>query len=134
LPALPCREFSSKQWTELFRSDAGSAVLAGLVNIALATLVTLSVLALSLAGYYSLVIRNLAVDAATNLATYGASSQREYLLQRLRYSVPELASFEVSEVKNSSYSAISVKFGLPGFGLSGITQGRIDVQAATERL
>ncbi len=109
-------------------------MLAGLVNIALATLVSLSVLALGMAGYYSLVIRNLAVDAATDLATYGAPSQREYLLQRLRYSVPELASLEVSEAKNSNYSAISVKFGLPGFGLSGIAQGQIDVQAATERL
>jgi len=109
-------------------------VLAGLVNIALATLVTLSVLALGMAGYYSLVIRNLAVDAATDLATYGAPSQREYLLKRLRYSVPELASLEVSETKNPHYAAISVKFGLPGFGLSGITQGQIDVQAATERL
>jgi hypothetical protein len=105
-----------------------------LVNVALATLITLSVLALGMAGYYSLVIRNLAVDAATELATYGSPSQREYLLQRLRYSVPELASLEVSEAKNSNYSAISVKFGLPGFELSGIAQGQIDVQAATERL
>ncbi len=118
----------------MFRSDSGSAVLAGLVNIALATLVSLSILALGMAGYYSLVIRNLAVDAATDLATYGSPSQREYLLQRLRYSVPELASLEVSEAKNSDYATISVKFGLPGFGLSGIAQGRIDVQTATERL
>ena len=126
--------FLSRQWTELFRSDSGSALLAGLINIALATLITLSVLALGMAGYYTLVIRDLAIDAATDLATYGAPSQRDYLLKRLRTSVPELASFEVSESKGSNYAQVSVKFGLPGLGLLGVGNGQIDVQAATERL
>lgn len=126
--------FLSRQWTELFRSDSGSALLAGLINIALATLITLSVLALGMAGYYTLVIRDLAIDAATDLATYGAPSQRDYLLKRLRTSVPELASFEVSESKGSNYAQVSVKFGLPGLGLLGVGNGQLDVQAATERL
>ena len=126
--------FLSRQWTALFRSDTGSAVLAGVINVALATLITLSVLALGMAGYYTLVIRDLAIDAATDLATYGAPSQREYLLKRLRTSLPELASFEVAESKGSTYAAISVQFGLPGLGLLGVGNGRIDVQAATERL
>lgn len=126
--------FLSRQWTELFRSDSGSALLAGLINIALATLITLSVLALGMAGYYTLVIRDLAIDAATDLATYGAPSQRDYLLKRLRTSVPELASFEVAELRGSNYAQVSVKFGLPGLGLLGTGNGQIDVQAATERL
>lgn len=118
----------------MFRSDAGSAILAGLINIALATLITLSVLALGMAGYYTLVIRNLAIDAATDLATYGAPSQQEYLLKRLRTSLPELASFEVAESKGSNYAQVSVKFGLPGLGLLGVGNGQLDVQATTERL
>ena len=126
--------YSSRRWTALFRSDSGSAVLAAVINIALATLITLSVLALAMAGYYTLVIRDLAIDAASELATYGAESQREYLLQRLRYSLPELANFEVTEFKDSNYAAIRVSFGLPGFGLIGLTDGQLSVQAATERL
>ena len=126
--------FLNRPWTELFRSESGSAVLAGLINIALATLITLSVLALGMAGYYTLVIRDLAVDAATDLATYGSPSQREYLLKRLKYSLPELASVEVAEAKNADYAAIEVRFGLPGLGMTGLSQGQINVQAATERL
>ena len=126
--------YSSRRWTALFRSDSGSAVLAAVINIALATLITLSVLALAMAGYYTLVIRDLAIDAASELATYGAESQREYLLQRLRYSLPELANFEVTEFKDSNYAAIRVSFGLPGFALVGLTDGKLSVQAATERL
>ena len=118
----------------MFRSDSGSAILAGVINIALATLITLSVLALGMAGYYTLVIRDLAIEAATDLATYGAPSQREYLLKRLRTSLPELASFEVTESKGSNYAQISVRYGLPGFGLLGVGNGQIDVQAASERL
>ena len=108
--------------------------MAAVINIALATLITLSVLALAMAGYYTLVIRDLAIDAASELATYGAESQREYLLQRLRYSLPELANFEVTEFKDSNYAVIRVSFGLPGFGLIGLTDGQLSVQAATERL
>lgn len=118
----------------MFRSDSGSAVLAGLINIALATLITLSVMALGMAGYYTLVIRDLAVEAATDLATYGSPNQREYLLKRLRYSLPELASLDVTEAKSVDYAAIQVRFGLPGLGMTGLSQGQINVQAATERL
>lgn len=118
----------------MFRSERGSAVLAGLVNITLATLITLSVLAIAMAGYYTLVIRDLAIDSATRLATYGSVSQREYLLQRLQVSLPELASFDVQESRGDSLTLIRVSYSLPGFGMFQPSATHLDVQAATEKL
>ncbi len=118
----------------MFRSDRGSAVVAGLANIVFATLITLSVLALAMAGYYSLVIRDLAIESASKLANYGAASQREYLLQRLQLALPELASFQVQEQKGDLLTQMTVQYSIPGMGLMGEPAGQISVQAATERL
>lgn len=126
--------YSNRRWTELFLSDRGNAVLAGLANIVFATLITLSVLALAMAGYYSLVIRDLAIESASKLANYGAPSQREYLLQRLQLSLPELAQFKVYEQKGEELTQITVQYWLPGMGLVKEPVGQISVQAATERI
>ena len=116
-------------------SDHGSAVVAGVINIAFATLITLSVLALALSGYYSLAIRDAAIDAASKSARFGAGNQSEYLMQRLDVSVPELASFRVSQGSDGQLSHVVVDYGLPGFGLLGnFNLGRVSVAAATERL
>lgn len=108
--------------------------MAGLANIVFATLVTLSVLALAMAGYYSLVIRDLAIESASKLAGYGAPSQRDYLLHRLELSLPELAGFQVQEQKGDALTQITVQYSIPGLGLMGVPAGQISVQAATERL
>jgi len=116
-------------------NDSGSAVVAGVMNIALATLLTLSVLALSMSGYYSLVMRDAAIDAASNSARFGSESQHDYLLKRLDISIPELASFKVSQGSDGQLSHVVVDYSLPGFGLMGeFNLGRLSVAAATERL
>lgn len=116
-------------------NDSGSAVVAGVMNIALATLMTLSVLALAMSGYYSLVMRDAAIDAASKSARFGAENQNEYLLKRLDISIPELASFQVSQGSDGELSHVVLDYSLPGFGLTGeFNLGRISVAAATERL
>lgn len=115
--------------------DEGNAVLAGVVNIALASLVSLSTLALSLAGYYNLVIRDAAIEAASNAARFGSQNQQDYLLKRLDISIPELASFEVSEHRGKELTHVVVEYSLPGLGLVGqFAGGQLNVAAATERL
>jgi hypothetical protein len=116
-------------------NDSGSAVVAGVMNIALATLLTLSVLALSMSGYYSLVMRDAAIDAASNSARFGSENQHDYLLKRLDISLPELANFEVSQGNDGQLSHVVVDYALAGFGLLGeFNLGRLSVAAATERL
>ena len=110
-------------------------MLAGVVNIALASLVSLSTLALSLAGYYNLVIRDAAIEAASNAARFGSQNQQDYLLKRLDISIPELASFEVSEHRGSELTRVVVNYSLPGLGFIGhFASGQLNVAAATERL
>ncbi len=116
-------------------NDSGSAVVAGVMNIALATLLTLSVLALAMSGYYSLVMRDAAIDAASNSARFGSENQHDYLLKRIDMSIPELASVKVSQGSDGQLSHVVVNYSLPGFGLLGdFNLGRLSVAAATERL
>ena len=116
-------------------SEGGSAVVAGVLNIALATLVSLSVLALSLSGYYSLVIRDAAIDTASKSARFGSGNQHDYLMHRLDVSVPELASFRISQGSDGQLSHVVVDYSLPGLGLLGdFNLGQVSVAAATERL
>lgn len=110
-------------------------MLAGVANISLASLVSLTTLALSMAGYYNLVIRDAAIEAASKAARYGAQSQEDYLLRRLDISIPELASFEVKEHRGVELTHVAVDYSLPGLGLIGqFASGEINVAAATERL
>jgi len=110
-------------------------VLSGVVNIAMATLVTLTVLGLAMAGFYSLAIRDAAIDAASKGARYQAPSQQDFFLRRLDISIPELASFDVRERRFQSLNELTVTFSLPGLGLlGGLAGGEIRVAAATERL
>jgi hypothetical protein len=115
-------------------NQQGSAVVAGVVNIAMATLVTLSMLALAMAGYYNLVITDHAVAAASNLSRYGSAPQERYLLKRLELSLPELATYEVQTNRGGELSLVTVRFGLPGLGLLSEVKGEVSVAAATERL
>lgn len=115
--------------------DSGSAVVAGVINITLATLVTLSVLALAMSGYYTLVMRDAAIDAASKSARFGSENQNQYLLRRLDLAIPELANFRVSTSSDGQLSHVAVDYSLPGFGLLGdFNLGRLSVAAATERL
>lgn len=115
-------------------NEKGNAVLAGLINISAATLVTLSLLALALAGYYNLVIRDAAIAAASQSARYGAPPAKDFLLRRLDVSIPHLASHQILERKGPNLTEITVEFSLPGVGLASDAFGRLSVAAATERL
>jgi hypothetical protein len=119
----------------LVLNQRGSAVVAGVVNISLATLLTLSLLALSMAAFYALTIRDLAVAAASDSARFGAQPQQPYLLQRLDQALPLQANFQVNEQRGGELTQIRVNYKLPGLGLLGeFAGGVVSVAAATERI
>lgn len=88
-----------------------------IINSALATLVTLSIMSLSLAAYHTLLIRDAAVSAASQAARFDAPEQNRYLLKMLQNSLPDLASYEVSGLGVGEFVGVSVRSQLPGFGL-----------------
>lgn len=99
-----------------FLGDSGNAVLSAVMNIALATLTTLSVLTLVFTAYHGLVIQDAAITAASKAGRAESTDQQPYLLKMLRNSLPSLASFDGSISKSEKYVAVTVQAGLPGFG------------------
>lgn len=87
-----------------------------IINTALATLITLSVMTLSMAAYHTLMIRDAAITAASSASRYAAPDQSRYLLKLLDSSLPDLASYEVKPMGLGNFVGISVASQLPGFG------------------
>lgn len=104
------------------------------VNIALSTLITLSVLALILSAHNTLLIRNAVVDAASRAALSEAPSQQPYLLRLLDSNLPHLASFEVEGSAEGSLSGLEANVVLPGFGFLGWQATSVEVLGARESL
>ena len=100
----------------VFLGDAGNAVLSAVMNIALATLTTLSVLTLVFTAYHGLAIQDAAIATASKAARAESTDQQPYLLKMLRNSLPSLASFDGNISKSDKYVAVSVQAGLPSFG------------------
>lgn len=100
----------------LFLIDKGSAVVSAVVNIALATLITLSVLALILSAHNTLQIRNAVIDAASKAALSEAPNQQRYLLRLLETNLPHLAQYEVDGLASGQFLGLRASTTLPGFG------------------
>jgi len=119
----------------LFPSSAkGSAVVGALVNITFATLITLSVLALSLSAYNTLLIRNAAVNAASRLALPDSPTHQPYLQRLLDDSLPELARFEITELEEGNLVGYRIVSTLPLFGFVDYLAADSEVLVAKETI
>lgn len=99
-----------------FFLDGGNVVLAALMNISLATLVCLSIIALVFSAYHGLVIRDAAATAAARGAKAQATDQQPYLLRLLDRSLPALAQYQTEFSGNGRFVQVRVNSSLPGFG------------------
>lgn len=122
-------------WIALFRSSSrGNAVVGAIINITLATLLTLSVLALALSAYNTLLIRDAAVNAASRLALPESPSQQPYLQRLLDDSLPELAGIEVTELENGDLVGYRIASRLPLFGFLSFLPSDAEVLVAKEKI
>jgi hypothetical protein len=110
---------------------AGNSVIGAVINTALATLITISVMSLSFAAYHTLMIRDAAVTAASKAGRVSAPEQNKYLLRLLDTSLPDLASYRLAPLSTGDFVGVSVTSQLPGFGF--ISPPSISIQAIAPR-
>ena len=106
---------------------AGNSVIGAVINTALATLITLSVMSLSFAAYHTLMIRDAAIAAASKAGRVSAPEQNKYLLRLLDQNLPDLATYEVSPLGTGEFVGVRITSQLPGFGF--IQPPAISIQA-----
>ena len=114
--------------------DAGNAVLGAVINTALATLVTLSVMSLSFAAYHTLMIRDAAITAASKAGRFSAPEQNQYLLRLLDENLPDLASYDIRPLGSGNFVGVQISSQLPGFGFIEPPQVTIQAIAPKERV
>ena len=112
----------------------GNSVVGAIINTALATLITLTVLTLSFSAYHTLMIRDAAISAAARAGRVQAPEQNKYLLKLLDSSLPDLASYQLSPISVDGFVGVSVVSELPSFGLIPAPQVRIEALAPRERV
>lgn len=112
----------------------GNSVVGAVINSALATLVTLSMLTLSFSAYHTLMIRDAAISAAANAGRIHAPEQNKYLLKLLDSSLPDLASYEVVPLQVESFVGVSVRAKLPNFGFLALPEAQVIALAPKERV
>lgn len=100
----------------LFLSDSGNAVVSAVLNIALATLITLSLITVVFSAYYGLIIRDAAITAASRAAKAESVNQYPYLMRMLNNSLPALANYDANISQQGDYIKVNVTSKLPGFG------------------
>ena len=100
----------------LFLSDSGNAVVSAVLNIALATLITLSLITVVFSAYYGLIIRDAAVTAASRAAKAESVNQYPYLMRMLNNSLPALANYDANISQQGDFMKVNVTSKLPGFG------------------
>ena len=86
------------------------------MNIALATLITLSVTTLVFSAYHGLIIRDAAITAASRAAKAESVDQYPYLMRMLKNTLPSLANYEVDITQQGEFVRVNVTTRLPGFG------------------
>ncbi len=102
-------------------------MIGAVINTALATLITLSVMSLSFAAYHTLMIRDAAITAASKAGRVSAPEQNKYLLRLLNQNLPDLATYEVSPLGAGEFVGVRITSQLPGFGF--IQPPAISIQA-----
>lgn len=116
------------------KADLGSSVVGAVINTALATLITLSVMTLSFAAYHTLLIRDAAITAASKAGRFSAPEQNQYLLRLLDQNLPDLASYEVRPLGYPGFVGVQVESRLPGFGFIELPAVTIQAIAPKERV
>ena len=86
------------------------------MNIALATLITLSLVTVVFSAYHGLIIRDAVITAASRAAKAESVNQYPYLMRMLKNSLPSLASYEADISQEGEFLRVSVTAKLPGFG------------------
>lgn len=109
-------------------------MVSAVVNITLATLLTLSVLALVLSAHNTLQIRNAVIDASSRQALSEAPNQQPYLLRLLETNLPHLATFDVEGKAEGNLVGLRATVSLPGFGLMPGPKDELVVLGAKESL
>jgi hypothetical protein len=112
--------------------DEGNAILATVLNLALSTMISLSVITLSFSAYHTLIIRDAAVKAASSSALAETPGQQKYLLKLLKQSLPMLSNYEVQQFGDDRFLGYRVKAQVPGLGFIG-ELWPIEVQAVAAR-
>jgi hypothetical protein len=100
----------------LFLAEKGNSVVSAVMNIALATLITLSSVTVVFSAYYGLIIRDAVITAASRAGKAESVNQYPYLLQMLKNSLPSLANYEADIVQEGEFMRVNVTAKLPGFG------------------
>jgi len=97
-------------------TDSGSAVVSAVMNIALATLITLSLITVVFSAYHGLIIRDAAITVASRAAKAESINQYPYLMRMLKNTLPSLANYEAQIDQQGDYVKVNVATTLPGFG------------------
>jgi len=121
-----------KRSAGLFLSNRGNSVVGAVVNITLATLLTLSVMGLVLSAYNTLLIRDAAVEAAARLSLPESPSQQPYLRRLLEDRLPELASYRIEELQGVTLVGYRIDASLPVLGFLEFLPSRTEVLVARE--
>lgn len=88
------------------------------LNLTIASLLFVSVLAVVFAGHQLLLIRSVAVDAArfAALAESSASETQKFAMRLLTQAVPKLAGYEIRVGGSRDFSEVVITSSLPGLG------------------
>jgi len=100
----------------LFLADRGNAVVSAVMNIALATLITLSLVTVVFSAYHGLIIRDAVITAASRAAKAESVNQYPYLMRMLKNSLPSLANYDADITQEGEFLRVNVTAKLPGFG------------------
>jgi hypothetical protein len=116
------------------RDDAGNSVVGALINTALATIITLVVIGLTITAYHTLVVRDAAISAASNAGIFNAPEKNRYLLRLLNENLPDLASYDIRSLDEGSFVGVEVVSQLPGFAFLAPPSVTIRAIAPRERV
>jgi len=103
---------------KLLADSHGSAVVGSIVNLALLTLLTLSLTAVVFAGYHLTVLKDIAISASRHgaLAEQERGSAERYALRLMRESVPLLASHRAQVATQGGLVRVELTAAVPLMG------------------
>jgi hypothetical protein len=123
---------SSHESGGVILNEKGSAIVSAIAGISMATLISLSTLALGFSAINTMVIRDAAIEAASRSALAEGQGQREYLVKLLDENLPSLASYEVSNLVTSQLTGYRVEASLPGLGVIPMVNSVVEVAVTRE--
>lgn len=123
---------SSHESRGVILNEKGSAIVSAIAGITMATLISLSTLALGFSAINTIVIRDAAIEAASKEALAEGQGQREYLVKLLDENLPSLASYEVTQRQTNQLAGYRVEASLPGLGVIPMAGSVVEVAVTRE--